>query len=174
MSCPCFYILTCIILSLLSRHLHNSSGSHEKSSRPPLIFQDFRPDVITYTTLMKALIRVEQFDKVSTKSCIMFFTGMLIEITNIDMLSALLEYVQSVQFLFDTLFEPSLLGEVDKHLAASYKVVNQLVLFHITCKALAAKTHDLNLWISWFVNIVTGSSYLRRNDYIRMCPGSKS
>lgn len=28
------------------------------------MLQGLRPDVITYTTLMKALIRVEQFDKV--------------------------------------------------------------------------------------------------------------
>lgn len=39
------------------------------------ILQGLRPDVITYTTLMKALIRVEQFDKVSTNSYVSPFSS---------------------------------------------------------------------------------------------------
>jgi hypothetical protein len=54
----------------------------------PVILQDFRPDVITYTTLMKALIRVEQFDKVNTNFLHAVFTALLKEITRIEMISA--------------------------------------------------------------------------------------
>lgn len=34
------------------------------TNRNSLALQDIQPDVVTYTTLMKALIRVEKFEKV--------------------------------------------------------------------------------------------------------------
>lgn len=58
LNCP-LGIQICILLACscdLSFYSTHSFGLYE--------LQNLRPDVVTYTTLMKALIRVDKFDKV--------------------------------------------------------------------------------------------------------------
>lgn len=74
----CIYNTNLCIFSMLNFKNENKASPFIMQTYLVLQLQDVKPDVVTYTTLMKALIRVDKFNKVEQIMALAVFRFLLV------------------------------------------------------------------------------------------------